>query len=157
MSRSKCKLISGCRQLLKQTTFQLLAEYRHSVSEKYYISSISAQLFCNHFNIYRHLRFQNFHIPALKRIDSGIDLIPSGIHERADQPFCSIKVICQRIYCWNGYQRFFQCKTQPFCCSRTNSKSGKRTRSCCHRNGINGFQIQLRHLHNRVQHRQECL
>ena len=90
-------------------------------------------------------------------VNSGIDLVSSRIHDRADK-FVSIPDIvrdCRRR--WNGNQWFFKCQTKSLGCCRTDAKTGKRARTSGNCNRIDRRKIQLCHVRDFIQHRKQSL
>ena len=138
--------------------------YRHAVSQKDHFTSQAVQ-FVHQF-VHRRcaLILNTLHHKLLfttsslcfcltKFIDPGVYLIPSGIHNGADQLVRPPEIKCKSFQCRHLYQRQIQCQTKSLrgCC--TNSQSGKGSGTCGDSNGINGVKIQVDHLPDLVQHR----
>ena len=69
-------------------------------------------------------------------IDPCVDLLPAGVHERADHAVCSIEAARKGIHCGDRQNRLIQCESEPFHGRRADPKSCEGSRAGRHRNEI---------------------
>ena len=132
-------------------------KYRDSVSEECYGFSHLIQHGKKLLNSHCHLILYRHEPVILVTIDSRINLLSSGIHDRTDQSAHIIEIVSKCLHCRNPNQRFVKGKSKSLGCGRANTESGKRARSLGYRNSVNRLQIQLCHLHDLIQHGKKSL
>ena len=103
------------------------------------------------------LFFYHSKLSMLKTVKSGINLIPSGIHNGTDDSMCSVQLKSQTVHGRDRNDRLVKSQTEPFHCGCPDPKPGKRTRThgCC--NGIQFSQFKSHLFSHHIQHGKQCL
>ena len=103
------------------------------------------------------LFFYYFKLSALKTVKSGINLIPSCIHDGTDDSLRSVQLKSQAVHGRDRNNRLVQSQAEPFYCCCPDPKPGKRARphGCC--NSIQFRQLKSHLFSHHIQHGKQRL